>query len=110
MFRWSAVEGASPEAWGAYWRRMLGSLSDSIKRSAEDNRVVTRLENLEELMFVVSLATMSANLLEGVQESLPRSKTESNLEELAIAIQGYESVHSANTAASEIETTTASLY
>lgn len=93
MFRWSAVEGASPEAWGAYWRRMLGSLSDSIMRSAEDNRVVARLENLEELMFVVSLATMSANLLEGVQESLPRSKTESNLEELAIAIQGYESVH-----------------
>ena len=93
MFRWSAVDAESPEVWGAYWRRMLGSLSDSIKRNAEDNRVVTRLENLEELMFVVSLAGMSANLLEGVQESLPRSKTESNLEEIAIAIQGFESVH-----------------
>lgn len=93
LFRWSAVDGASPEAWGNYWRRMLGSLSDTVTRRVEVSRVVTRLENLEEWIFIINLAAMSANLLEGIQESLPRSKTESNLEELAIAIQGYESVH-----------------
>jgi hypothetical protein len=93
MFRWTSVEGVSPEVWVAYWRRMLGNLNVAVSRRVDEDCVVTRLDNVEELIFIIGLAAMSPNPLEGIQESLPRSKTESNLEELAVALQGYESVH-----------------
>jgi hypothetical protein len=93
MFRWSNVDGVPPDVWAAYWRRMLGNLSVTVSRRVDENSLITRLDNVEELILIFGLAVMSPNPLEGIQESLPRSRTELNLEELAIAIQGYESVH-----------------
>lgn len=83
----------SRNAWRSY-RERLGNSMDSVVISERNGSVITsKIERVDELAGLIGLIELSSMPLATLYQLLPRPKSETNLENLAIALHSYEAVH-----------------
>jgi hypothetical protein len=83
----------SKSALRSYRERLGKSMNLVVNMEKNGNLITTRIERVDELAGLIGLIEFSSVPLATIYQMLPRPKSETNLETLAIALHSYEAVH-----------------
>jgi hypothetical protein len=80
-------------SWQAFVERLSTSVRVLSTAEVREGAVVVRLSNLETLVTLATMVVASPHFMVELNRFVPRPKTEWNLEQIALAIHNYETVH-----------------